>query len=393
MFGLKEKKICFVCPWMNEDGGLQRVVTNLINMFSANNSVTLCVLSKIEEPPYYTLEPSVQVVYITNAADSNRQGSAKLLGKLFEYVNCPSVELVKKVYYPERRVNELQLHIQNEAYDYVIASCGDLSILLSLINRSKTRAYLIGWQHNSFDIYFKDSGKYYFSRDKLAQLSYRNLDKLICLTKKDAKRYRDELGITGKCIYNPLSFRCEKKADLHQKNIVFVGRLSWEQKGLEYLVQIIDIFCADRRSEDWTITIVGGGNDESRLINAFARKNYRERVKSVGQTRDVVPYYTQASVCINTSKWEGFGLVITEAMECGLPVVAFNTDGPSEIIRDGENGFVIPCYDVQAFASKLLLLAQDTDMRCRMGTEAIKTAECFSAEKVFIQWEETLQEL
>lgn len=390
---MEGKKICFVCPWMNNSGGLQRVVTNLANMFSVDNTVTMCIISKYDESPYYPLNRSIKIVHLTKAAASNRRGIERLNGKLFNYINCPSIYMMKKTYYPRWRVDELYCQLLNESYDYVIASCGDLALLLSQISRKNMKSSLIGWQHNSYDVYFRSKGKYYYGRERLAKISYPNLNALICLTQKDAEKYKKRMGVNNNCIYNPLSFQCYQKANLLQKNIVFVGRLAWEQKGLKYLSQIIDCFYLDLRSSGWTVTIVGDGDGKKKLQDCFLDKDYRNQIRFTGQTSDVIKYYTSGSICINTSKWEGFGLVITEAMECGLPVVSFETDGPSEIIQDGGNGFLIPCYDIHRFANRLLVLAEDFNMRSRMGVEAVKTAKRFSSEIIFQQWEEMLLKL
>ncbi len=384
---IEGKKICFLCPWMNNDGGLQRVVSNLANRFAKDNDVTIAVVSHSTEQPYYPLEKNIEISYLNKASLKYFGFARKVACKLLNWREIPWTKLIEECYYPKYRVNILQKFLEEEKFDVVIASSGDVSLLLSKTDRTKFNSVLIGWQHNSFKLYFETPQKYYYGRRKLAGNLYKNLDMLVCLTKKDAYEYKSKLNLNSCCIYNPLSYTSESVADMHKKNIVFVGRLEWEQKGLDYLLEIIDMFYGDHRSQGWTITIVGDGNDRVRLERELQGKEYQDSVKLVGKTQDVKKYFLDSSICLNTSKWEGFGLVITEAMECGIPVVAFDTDGPSEIITDGENGFIIPRYNLGLFAEKLLELVDSFDLRSEMARQAKDRATCFSMEHISKQWE------
>ena len=119
--------------------------------------------------------------------------------------------------------------------------------------------------------------------------------------------------------------------------------------------------------------------------------NLQEVVELLGEQKDVIKYYTTSAVFLSTSRWEGFGLVITEAMECGLPVVSFRTDGPSEIISDGENGYLIDNYNMEQYMEKLELLMRDEDLRRKMSEQAIRRAKDFHIENILQEWEEQLK--
>lgn len=380
------KKICFLCPWMNNDGGLQRVVSNLANQFAVTNDVTVAIVSYSTEHPYYPLKTSIEISYLNKASLKHFGMVRRAFCKVLNYREVAWTRLNEECYYPKARVHVLQEFLEREKFDIVIASSGDISLLLSKTDRAKFDASLIGWQHNSFKLYFETPKKYYYGRKKLAGKLYKNLDMLVCLTEKDAREYKNKLSLNSCCIYNPLSYTSDVVADMQKKNIVFVGRLEWEQKGLDYLLEIMDLFYYDKRSKNWTFTIVGDGNDRVRLENELREKMYQDNVRLIGKTPDVKKYFLSSSICLNTSKWEGFGLVITEAMECGVPVIAFDTDGPSEIITDGKDGFIIPKYDLNAFTDKMLDLAASYEMRSRMSQEAKKKAGCFSMQYIFRQW-------
>ena len=136
------------------------------------------------------------------------------------------------------------------------------------------------------------------------------------------------------------------------------------------------------------LTIVGDGNGRKRLEETLAKLNLQHSVNFVGQRDNVMQYYQQGSVVLLTSRKEGFGLVTTEAMECGLPVVSFKTEGPSEIINDGRNGFLIDNYDVNAFAEKVILICKNKELRSVMGRKAKERAKDFSIDKIVNEWRE-----
>lgn len=111
-------------------------------------------------------------------------------------------------------------------------------------------------------------------------------------------------------------------------------------------------------------------------------------------TKDVVKAYTAGSIFIMTSRFEGFPLVLIEAMQCGLPCIAFDCPyGPREIIKNGENGFLIPYDDDSSFIEKLTYLMEHPEEREQMGKAAQKTAAKYDKIQIMNQWKKLLTEL
>ena len=105
------------------------------------------------------------------------------------------------------------------------------------------------------------------------------------------------------------------------------------------------------------------------------------------QTLDILDKYKESSILILTSVYEPFGLVMPEAMSCGVPVVAFDCPyGPSEIVTNGKDGFLVSCYDVEAFADKVSLLMENESLRKEMGQNAIQSSQRFTKDKIIPQW-------
>ena len=111
-------------------------------------------------------------------------------------------------------------------------------------------------------------------------------------------------------------------------------------------------------------------------------------------TRDMVAAYQEGSIFVMTSRYEGFPLVLIEAMACGLPCVAFDcATGPKEIIEDGKTGYLIPYNDDKMFIEKLTYLMQHPEVRRSMGEEARRSVRKFSAESVMKKWKEFYERL
>lgn len=111
-------------------------------------------------------------------------------------------------------------------------------------------------------------------------------------------------------------------------------------------------------------------------------------------TRDMLAAYQEGSIFALTSRFEGFSLVLVEAMACGLPCIAFDCPyGPRELIENGKTGYLIPYDDDQMFIDKLSYLMQHPEVRQRMGEEARKSVARFSVDSVMKKWKEFYERL
>ncbi len=298
----------------------------------------------------------------------------------------------RHAYYPGKIIRELQEKWEKEGYDCLIASTAFCSVLLGLMAGKMRDVEKIGWHHNSFSIYFQTPGKSAYIQQKLAGKVLKRLDALVTLTRQDKDEYKRWMDLEAKYIYNPLSFSSEKKADTSEKKLLFVSRLETQQKGLDFLIRIADILFHQRGHTDWKLEIVGAGSGMEEVRKMIAEYSLANYVDLLGEKKNVIDYYTRASVFLCTSRWEGFGMVVTEAMECGLPVVSFKTDGPSEIIRDGENGYLVDNFNLEQFADAVERLMKDEKLRKEMSENASVRARDFSVERVGEEWEKLFRD-
>jgi len=189
-----------------------------------------------------------------------------------------------------------------------------------------------------------------------------------------------------KVIGNPVR-EIEADPAIKKENIVlFVGRLI----PTKHVDQLIRIF-TDIGKKDWKLFIVGGNAKRMNLMeelqNLIEELGAQGSIKMEGEQQDVERYYNRSKVFAFTSSSEGFPNVIGEALSSGLPVVAYDCDaGPSDMIQDGENGFLIDLFDQNKFTEKLTLLMQNGALMNEMGIEAKKSIEKFNVDVVADQF-------
>jgi glycosyltransferase involved in cell wall biosynthesis len=150
----------------------------------------------------------------------------------------------------------------------------------------------------------------------------------------------------------------------------------------------------EKSCKDWTLDVYGNGNREPYESLTRQMSIDTSRCHLHGPVTDVLKEYYSSSIFVLPSRYEGFGLVLIEAMACGVPVVAFDCEnGPRSIITDGVDGFLIPPFDIDAFAEKVILLMNDDSLRKKMGENAQRTSSLYDIESVGFQWRWLFDEL
>lgn len=221
--------------------------------------------------------------------------------------------------------------------------------------------------------------------ERLAQ----HYDKVVLLTRQDLGLWGEK---TNMCyIPNPLSFRSAQVATLETQRIIAVGRLI-AQKGFDLLLDAFSLIY--KQHPDWTINIYGDGQDRDTLIQKINAYGMQEQVQLLPPEKDIRKALLNSSILLFPSRYEGFGLVLTEAMECGLPCIAFDCEcGPREIVEDGVTGYLVPVGNVKELAEKIEILITQPVLRTKMGEQAKKNVERFYPEHVLKQWDCLFQEL
>lgn len=214
-------------------------------------------------------------------------------------------------------------------------------------------------------------------------------DAFVVLTKEDAKDWENIQNLY--VITNAISFVPEKSSTCLNKQVISVGRLT-VQKGYDMLLEAWNKVV--QKHPDWQLAIYGQGEDYTKLQSIIQQYAINDSVHIFPPTHDIANKYLNASIYVMSSRYEGFPMVLPEAMACGLPCISFAAPcGPSEIISQGEDGFIVPVGDIQALSEKLSLLMNDESLRCRMGEKARSNIMRYSVEHVMGQWENLFDKL
>lgn len=212
----------------------------------------------------------------------------------------------------------------------------------------------------------------------------KKVDRFVVLTEEDANSWNNISNIS--IIPNALSFFPQNSVPSINKKIITVGRLEVE-KGYDNLYRIWRPIA--EKHPDWRLEVIGAGTEEEEIRKQLHEAGLSEVVIIRQPTPFIEKELLEASVYLMTSRHEGFPMVLIEAMACGLPVVSFRCPcGPADIIKDGEDGYLIPLGDIQHMTEKLNLLIEDEEKRRYMGKNARHNVQRFSQEVVMKQWVE-----
>lgn len=194
---------------------------------------------------------------------------------------------------------------------------------------------------------------------------------------------QQDLNKNIRVIGNPIYDVCSNGESQRKENIILtVGRLI-KTKHHDRLIKIFQ--CVS--SSDWKLVIVGGNalkqSGTQRLNKLIHELDMEDDVELPGTVSNIESYYRKSKIFAFTSSSEGFPNVIGEAMSAGLPIISYDcVAGPSDMVDDGENGFLIPMFKDDIFAKRLKQLMKDDDLRIKMGKRSRKKIQKFSIESI-----------
>ena len=352
-------RICFLEGDMSRSGGTERMTAWLANALCETHQVSVLSLRLGGGEVFFPLDSRVK--HRVLPPFSGKAGIAK-------------------------QVRWIHRYIQENHIDRVInvdMGMGFYGILAAKGTRAKT----ITWEHGNF---FNNWGSRLFPY--MRRFAARHSDAVVVLTKRDQENYQANICRCAPLhvIPNPVK-PADAAYDPGSKMILSVGHLL-ENKGFHRAVEIAaEILPAH---PDWTWVICGEGPERPRLEKMIRERHLEKQVSLPGLVRDMETMYRKAAMLVMTSDMEGLPMVLLEGKAHGLPLVAFDImTGPSDIIDDGLNGFLLPPFELDALAEKLRRLLEDDALRCRMSRDAAIGMEKFMEETITDKWRKLLEEI
>ncbi len=373
-----DKKILFCTPALYSAGGVERVVAVKANYFAEHfgYDVTIVVTEGKGRDSFFPISDKVRIInYELNFEELWRLPFGK---KVFVY-------LIKQRRFKKR----LKADLMKIRPDFTIST---LRREINFLNRIDDGSFKIGELHvnraNYRNIDTKNSHvlKRLFAKMWMNSLlgDLKRLDKMVVLTDSALKDWPELCNVVK--IPDALPFRIDGKSDLSVKRVVSIGRYAYD-KGNDLLLQAWAII--EKEMSDWTLDIYGNGNQEPYQMQMAELGIDPHRCHLYGPVSDVKKEYLASSIFVLPSRFEGFGLVIIEAMACGVPVVTFDCEnGPRSIITNDVDGFLVPPFDVNLMAEKLILLMKEQELRCKMGMNAQAAASQYDIDRIGQQWKQ-----
>ena len=377
-------KIVFCTPALYSAGGVERVVSFKASYFAEQlgYDVAIIVTEGRGRDCYFPLSDKVKVINFELGFEE--LWKASFVKKVYLY-------LTKQRQYKRLLKAEL-MRIRPDVTISMLRR--EINFLTDIPDGSKKIGELHVNRANYRNFEANDSNglKRLFAKFWMKSLvgKLKRLDQLVVLTDKSKAAWPELSNVT--VIPDPITIEVKSEKVKSEKcvnRVVTIGRYAY-QKGYDLLLQAWAEISRIRdleNGEEWTLDIFGQGNqtDYRQLMVELGIDT--DRCHLNGPVEDVVKVYQDSSIFVLSSRFEGFGMVLVEAMACGLPVVSFDCPaGPDEIITDGVDGLLVPSGDVHALAEKLMVLISDENLRRRLGQQARQTAQRYDMAVLVNQW-------
>lgn len=365
-------KIVYCVPSMYRLGGVERIVAKKASLLAKRGfDVSIITTDQGERPCYFEIDDKVKLYDLGINYEKNSKRS--FLNKLYHFFY--------NNYLHKKRLSRLLLELKA---DIVISTFfNEMGILPKMKDGSK-KIVEIHFSRQMFN--FSRRKGWRGIVDDYMMLQYlkklRQYDRFIVLSKEDAENWH-ELG-NVEVISNMCPIEISQKSQLIAHRVVSVGRYEF-QKGYDRLIDAWALI--SKQVSGWTLHLVGEGSLRGELDTKIRKLGLENSVFLDGASKDISKVYLNSSIVVFTSHYEGFSLALVEAESAGLPVVSFDTPcGPKDIIRNGEDGFLVPNGNIEKFAEKLLLMIKDESLRRTMGNKAYNNSRRFTEEIIMSQW-------
>lgn len=358
--------IAFIHAGFSNSGGIERVVSIILNSLSKDESLNIFSIEYIKgSKQCVEINSCVHRFYLYEKPISmtNAIAKGKIIGK------------VKKI-------------IKENKIDIVIG-CGVLYFPVTVVASKSAGAKSVCWEHTNPKV----TDDYKFQKQMRA-FGLKFSDANILITKSAKTFYDSVKAKKNVLIYNPVDdklFENQCVYNAQSKKIISVGRLCYA-KNYDLLIKIAEKVLS--RFEDWSWDIYGDGEEREHLEKLISDTCVKDRLILKGNALNIYELYPEYSFLVMTSRYEGFPMVLLEAAAKSLPLVSFDIEtGPNEIINDNVNGYLIKNNSREEMEAKIGDLIIDAEKRQMMSDNVFKTAQTFSVDKICKDWKLFFEEV
>ena len=370
-------KIVYCTPALYMAGGVERVLTLKANYFAEHfgYDITIILTERKDKPLFYPLSDRIKVINLD--INFEELWTCSFVKKVFVYLSKQRIfkkrltaELMR--IRPDITVSLLRRDVNfiNDIKD------GSKKIGELHVNRANYRNFEEGDANFIKNLFAK-----FWMRSLVSHL--KQLDKFIVLTEEDKALWTELSNV--EVIPDPLAFDITEVSPLKAKRVIAVGRYVY-QKGFDLLLQAWAKI--EKLFPDWELAIYGMGDRSSYENLAQQLGINMNRCHLNGSTQNIRKEYLESSLFVFSSRFEGFGMVLIEAMACGLPVVSFDCPcGPKDIVSHDEDGLLVPSGDIDKLANAMSQLMDSYELRHQMAKNAICNVRRFQIDEIADRWQ------
>lgn len=373
---IKRHRIVYCVPSLYMAGGVERVVTLKANYFAEQFGYDVIIITTDGEKkePFFPLSPKVRVINL--CVHFEEMWHHSFFRRLCLYI--PKERKYKKLLGIElnRIKPDITISVLRREINFLTKlKDGSKKIGEIHINKAHFRNFTPSRTNPIKNLF----AKYWMCGlvDKL-----KKLDRFVVLTEYDRQAWQEISRVD--VIPNPLPFYPKHMPDIRKKRIIAVGRY-FDEKGYDLLLRAWSII--EKAVDEWELVIYGDGNKPyyEKISNSLELDKKRYQLND--SISDVQKEYLDSSLFVCTSRFEGFGMGIIEAMACGLPVVAFDCLwGPRSIIADGEDGLLVENGNIEKLAETVISLISHPERISKMGMTARKNVQRFNMDVIAEKW-------
>ena len=376
-------KIYYIYTALVTKGGADRVIVEKANWLAEHgHEIAIITDTQMGREPVFPLSPKVRLIDL--AVDFSQEYGHGFLVRIWMYY-----KLMRQY---RKMVTDV---LMKDRPDIVISTLGrDISFITKIKDGSKkigeahTTKHFIRNFHllEQRNVIFKYLTKFFrWHMDRQVN----RLDALVVLTSQDEHDWGDKIPIY--VIPNSFPFYPDKPSLCENKQAIIVGRYN-SAKGYNYLIDAWKIVY--QKHPDWIINIFGSGEYKDRVRKQIQDNGLQDVVIMNNPIDHIMEEYLKSSIYVMSSVFEGFAMVLLEAMSCGLPCVSFDCPyGPRNVITDGVDGILVEYLNSQALADNICKLIENEELRKRMGRQGRHNVLRFSRETIMPQWVELFKSL